>query len=82
MTSVNPPLPTVLDDLQDLGERLKKSASRLLDLAVEQGNERKLRNKLIRDAVDHGGISQAQVAKLAGVSQPHVVRVLSEGDDE
>lgn len=74
-------LPTVLDELKNIGERLAKSASRLGDLDAETKNERKLRNRLIRLAVDHGGIPQAQVARWAGIKQPHVTRILSEQDD-
>ena len=83
MTAADAPVPTVLDDLANIAERLAKSAARLLDLDAESKAERKRRDQLIVAAVDHGGMPQAQVARHAKVSQPHVVRILSQaGDDE
>jgi len=74
---------TLLDQLASIPERLKASASRIADLTVELNNERRRRNSLIVAGVDQARLSQSDVARAAGVSQPHVVRVLSNaGDDE
>lgn len=74
---------TVVGD--DYRERLEKSATHVEttrkahQLALEQ------RDKIIGEAVDHGGLGQALVARLVKVSQPHIVRILGKlsaaGDD-
>lgn len=71
------PSGTILDDLATLKDRLTTSAGRLISLDQETKNERKLRDRLIVRAVDQAHMPQSVVAKLAGVSQPHVVRILA-----
>lgn len=68
---------TVIDDLNALPERIKDSAQRVRDLTTQLAHERATRDALIVAAVDEAGIPQAQVARYAGVSQPHVIRILA-----
>ena len=68
---------TVLDELGSLPERIAASSARLIDYQAQVEAERKTRNELIVQAVDHAGISQADVGRAAGISQAHVVRILA-----
>lgn len=62
--------------LDDLPARIKAAGTRCLELAAQAKLALAQRNQLIVDGVD-SGIPQRQVARLAGLSQPHVIRVLA-----
>lgn len=68
---------TVIEELGSLPERIKTSAARLTDLAEQLAAEREIRDQLIVQAVDEAGIPQADVARAANLSQPHIVRILA-----
>ena len=72
---------TVLADFNALPDRIKDSAGRVRDLTTQLAHERKTRDALIVAAVDEAGIPQAQVARHAGISQPHVIRILAGASD-
>lgn len=62
----------------ETARRLEAARNEVQSAQQQLENARIRRNKLIAEAVD-GGLVQKLVAKLAGVSQPHVVRVLGQG---
>lgn len=70
-------LPTVVDEYAALPDRIKASSARLVDLATETANERQQRDELIVQAVDHAGMTAAQAARCAGITQTHVLRILA-----
>lgn len=57
-------------------DRLKAAAQEVADRKDAWKKSIQLRNEIIAEAVDHG-FPQAAAAKNAGVSQPHVVRVMA-----
>lgn len=72
---------TVLEDFASLPDRIAESASRVADLTQQLADERHRRDELIVAAVDQAGIAQAQVARAAGLSQPHLIRILAAAGD-
>lgn len=62
--------------LDDLTPRLEAAANAVKDAQIELELAIEARNELIVQAVDEG-LTQKAVAAAAGVSQPHVVRVLA-----
>ncbi len=68
---------TIVDDLDQLPDRIRASADRVADLTKQLADEREVRDDLIVQAVDDAGMSQRAVAKAAGVSQPHLIRILA-----
>lgn len=74
---------TIINELGSLPERIKAAAERVRELTEAVTAERKLRDELIVTAIDEARIPQAAVARAAGLSQPHVVRILAaHGDDD
>lgn len=75
---------TVIDELGSLPERITKSAERVRELDQQLRLERETRDRLIVQAVDEAGMPQAKVARAAGLSQPHILRILgkSSSDDD
>lgn len=73
---------TVLDReaIDHMRDRLRAAAEHLDEANQRQRLALATRNRLVIDAVDNGMAYRA-VAKAAGVSQPHVVRILSRQDD-
>lgn len=61
-------------------ERLRNAAEQLDECCTREKLARITRNKLVIAAVD-SGMAYRTVAKAAGISQPHVVRILSHQDD-
>lgn len=76
------PLPTVIDELANLPERIKASTARLVELATQTANERATRDGLIVQAVDHAGMTAADVARVAGITQTHVTRILANASED
>lgn len=68
---------TVLEELGSLPERIKVSSARVVELREQLAAELETRNRLIVQAVDEAGIPQADVARAAGVKQPHIIRILA-----
>lgn len=75
-------LPTVVDEFAALPDRIKASTARLVDLATETANERARRDELIVQAVDHAGMTAAQAARHAGITQTHVLRILAAASED
>lgn len=73
---------TVLDreTIDHYRDRLNAAADQLEEARERERLAKIQRNRLVIDAVDNGMAYRA-VAKAAGVSQPHVVRILSRQDD-
>lgn len=63
--------------LDGMPARLQAARDRVLDALAHLKNERKLRNRAIVEAID-GGMSQSQVARWSGVTQPTIVKVLAD----
>lgn len=72
---------TAIDDLNGLTDRIRASANRLTDLAETQATERKQRNELIVQAVDEAGMTQAAVARAAGLSTAAIIHILAASDE-
>ncbi|MFT3874792.1 MAG: hypothetical protein QM714_19435 [Nocardioides sp.] len=68
---------TVLEDLDGLPDRLRTSAARIADLNQQLHDETVRRNQLIVQAVDEAGLPQRVVAIAAGISPPHLTRILA-----
>ena len=75
-------LPTVIDEFAGLPDRIKACTQRLTDLATETANERARRDELIVEAVDHAGMTAAQAARAAGMTQTHVLRILAAASED
>jgi hypothetical protein len=75
--------PTVVGD--DYKARLKAAADDVESKRTAWQLAQSQRDRIIGEAVDHGGLSQSLVAKLVAVSQPHITRILGRlsaaGDD-
>ena len=73
---------TILDEFADLPVRIGNVAEEVRSLEEQLKNARETRDRLIVEAVDEGGMAQARVARAAGLSQPHIIRILarSSGD--
>lgn len=69
-------------DLDQLPDRIKASADRVEALTKQLLNERRTRDALIVAAVDEAGMSQRAVARAAGISQPHLIRILARSSDD
>lgn len=72
---------TIIQEFGSLPERIKASVERLGDLEAARAAELETRNRLLVEAVDQAGIPQAQVARFAGISQPHLIRILAASSD-
>ena len=72
---------TIVDDLDQLPRRIEASAARYADLTKQAADEREVRDRLIVEAVDEAGMSQRAVARAAGISQPHLIRILAEASE-
>lgn len=68
---------TVVEELGSLPERISVSAQRIVELKEQLAAELETRNRLIVQAVDEANIPQADVARAAGVKQPHIIRILA-----
>ena len=69
---------TVLDDM---ATRLAAAADEVDATKVARQAAIRQRNLLILEAADDHGMTQAQIAKHAKVTQPHVIRILAYSDD-
>ena len=69
-------MPTVIDELANLPTRIRTSVERLAELTKQVTDERRVRDQLIVEAVDHAGMTEAEVARIAGMTQTHVGRIL------
>lgn len=67
--------------LTDLVPRLESARDAVKDAQVELELALEHRNELIVQAVDEG-LTQKTVATAAGVSQPHVIRVLAASEPD
>lgn len=73
---------TVMTEHEGLPDRIRGAADRVRDLSSQLDNERARRDELITEAIDHAGMTIADVARRAGISKPQVIRILSRtGDD-
>lgn len=66
--------------LDGMPARLQAACDAVSDALARLKNERRLRNRAIVQAID-GGMSQNQVARYAGVTQPTIVKVLADPDN-
>jgi hypothetical protein len=73
---------TLIDDLANLPERIRASRDRLDGLTEASKKERQQRNELIVEAVDHGGVSAADAARAAGLTQTQVLRILGDASGD
>lgn len=73
---------TVIDQtaLEHMPERIRKAREHLDECRERETAAKIMRNRLVIAAVD-GGMSNRTVAAAAGISQPHVIRILSHQDD-
>lgn len=68
---------TILDEFADLPVRINAVADEVRSLEEQLKNARETRDRLIVEAVDEARVPQAQVARAAGLSQPHIIRILA-----
>ena len=68
---------TVMDEFSDLPVRIDAVATNVRELEEQLKNARETRDQLIVEAVDEAGMPQARVARAAGLSQPHIIRILA-----
>lgn len=68
---------TVIDELGSLPARIRASVERIGELREQASKELQIRDGLIVQAIDHAKMTQAAVARAAGVSQAHIVRILA-----
>lgn len=73
---------TVVEELDSLPERIKVSSGRITELREQLAAELETRERLIVQAVDEANIPQADVARSAGVSQPHIIRILAKASSD
>ncbi|MBB3043936.1 sigma factor-like helix-turn-helix DNA-binding protein [Nocardioides soli] len=73
---------TVVAELDSLPERIKVSSGRITELREQLAAELETRERLIVQAVDEANIPQADVARAAGVSQPHIIRILAKASSD
>lgn len=71
---------TVLDELANMPARLRAAADQVEEARTRERNATEHRNRLVVSAVD-AGMPYREIGRNAGVSQPHVVRILSHQDD-
>lgn len=74
-----------IEQLSGYPDRIRKACDEVRGLEAQLRAERERRNELLAEAVDDAGMTQGQVAKLAGISHPQLIRILakhSEGDDD
>lgn len=62
--------------LQDLQPRLEAAVSEVADARLQLEVALERRDRLVVQAVDEG-MQQSRVAKIAGVSPPHVIKILA-----
>lgn len=67
--------------LSDLTPRLEAAANAVKDAELEYRLALEQRDALVVQAVDEG-MQQRRVAKAAGVSQPHVIRILARSEPD
>jgi hypothetical protein len=63
-------------------ERLAAAAVEVTDAADALALARRLRNQLVREAVESGELSQRATAAAAGITVPRVSAILGTVDDE
>lgn len=68
---------TVLDDFANMPARIRASREEVDGLAERLRKERERRDELIATAVDHAGMTAAEVARCAGLTQTQVLRILA-----
>jgi hypothetical protein len=68
---------TVIEEYAQLPARIRASSTRCDELGQQLKHERETRDELIVQAVDHAGIPAAEVARIAGMTQTHVTRILA-----
>lgn len=73
---------TVIDDLANLPERIRASRDRLDGLSEALKKERQQRDELIVEAVDHAGLTAAEAARAAGLTQTQVLRILAAASED
>jgi predicted XRE-type DNA-binding protein len=64
--------------LPALRERLSTAGRAVKDAREHLDDETEIRNRLIVEAVDEAGMPQGQVARLVGLAQPSIPRILAE----
>lgn len=72
---------TILDEYADLPVRIDAVATNVRELEEQLKNARETRDRLIVEAVDEANMPQARVARAAGLSQPHIIRILAKAGD-
>jgi hypothetical protein len=68
--------------LDHLPDKIRESCTRLAGLQEDAAKERHERNRLIVAAVDQAGIPIRVVARYAGMSPGHVMRVLGTAEED
>lgn len=72
---------TVLDEHANMPARLRAAADQVEEAKTRYDAAIETRNRLVVAAVDVVGMAHRDIARNAGVSQPHVIRILSRSDD-
>jgi predicted XRE-type DNA-binding protein len=67
---------------QDMPSRLRAAAAAVKDADDALRLKLKHRRELILEAIDEQGMSQLQVAKLAGVAKSRISAILASPDDD
>lgn len=67
---------------KDMPSRLRAAAAAVKDADDALRLKLKHRRELILEAIDEQGMSQLQVAKLAGVAKSRISAILASPDDE
>lgn len=69
--------PVTNERVQDLTEELRYSCDLYAELLGQAERERERRDWLLVELVDDEGVSQAEAARLAGLSRTQVLRILA-----
>lgn len=68
---------SMIDELGSLPDRIAQAAERYRDLQEALAAAKKDRDRLIVQGIDHAGMTQAAVARAAGLTQPTITHVLA-----
>lgn len=75
-------MPAAAEVAQDMPTRLRKSREAVKDAKSAYDLRLTHWKGLIREAIDEHGMSQLEVAKLAGVAKGRISAILAEPDDD
>lgn len=80
--TTTPERPHVVPDATGFAERLAAAAQDVREADAYREDTHRRRNALIIEAVDSGVLSQRQAAKVAGIAQSRVIKLLSRSQDD